>query len=204
MNRPSAPSYTSLVFWLLVLVLVLFSIGLARGADCGHRCGTYRWAVKTASDGAQLSPRPRDMTIAQLAALGRPAGPLTTRRPGTEQLQFRVTGQLKGVRLEPDGDYHILLASGQQVLVCEIPDPDCSGACSSPFRENYASARKAIDRLLGHPPRRGWSIPHSPTPIRLRGFGFFDKPHGVRGAAPNGIELHPVIAVETPIAPDIN
>jgi hypothetical protein len=29
--------------------------------------------------------------------------------------------------------------------------------------------------------------------ISIRGLGFFDEEHGVTGAAPNDIELHPVI-----------
>jgi hypothetical protein len=36
----------------------------------------------------------------------------------------------------------------------------------------------------------------NPTPIRLTGVGFFDRAHGATGAAPNVIELHPVLKVE--------
>jgi hypothetical protein len=36
----------------------------------------------------------------------------------------------------------------------------------------------------------------TPTPIRLTGVGFFDRAHGATGAAPNVIELHPVLKVE--------
>jgi hypothetical protein len=38
------------------------------------------------------------------------------------------------------------------------------------------------------------SIP--PTAVRLTGVGFFDRAHGATGAAPNVIELHPVLKVE--------
>ncbi len=34
------------------------------------------------------------------------------------------------------------------------------------------------------------------TPVRLTGVGFFDRAHGATGAAPNVIELHPVLKVE--------
>jgi hypothetical protein len=36
----------------------------------------------------------------------------------------------------------------------------------------------------------------SPTAVRLTGVGFFDRAHGATGAAPNVIELHPVLLVE--------
>jgi hypothetical protein len=32
--------------------------------------------------------------------------------------------------------------------------------------------------------------------VRVTGVGFFDKIHGQTGAAPNGIELHPVLGIE--------
>jgi hypothetical protein len=36
----------------------------------------------------------------------------------------------------------------------------------------------------------------TPTRVRLTGVGFFDRAHGATGAAPNVIELHPVLKVE--------
>jgi hypothetical protein len=36
----------------------------------------------------------------------------------------------------------------------------------------------------------------SPTKARITGVGFFDRAHGATGAAPNVIELHPVLKVE--------
>ncbi|HYL73857.1 MAG TPA: hypothetical protein VEU96_06605 [Bryobacteraceae bacterium] len=36
----------------------------------------------------------------------------------------------------------------------------------------------------------------TPTAVRLTGVGFFDREHGATGAAPNVIELHPVLKVE--------
>jgi hypothetical protein len=34
--------------------------------------------------------------------------------------------------------------------------------------------------------------------VTVRGIGYFDPPHGQAGAAPNGIELHPVVAISFP------
>ena len=35
-----------------------------------------------------------------------------------------------------------------------------------------------------------------PTAARITGVGFFDRAHGATGAAPNVIELHPVLKIE--------
>jgi hypothetical protein len=52
-------------------------------------------------------------------------------------------------------------------------------------------------------PPRGSTVPQplfqtaiDPTPARITGVGFFDRAHGATGAAPNVIELHPVLKVE--------
>jgi hypothetical protein len=36
----------------------------------------------------------------------------------------------------------------------------------------------------------------APTPARITGVGFFDRAHGATGAAPNVIELHPILKIE--------
>jgi hypothetical protein len=36
----------------------------------------------------------------------------------------------------------------------------------------------------------------SPTQARITGVGFFDRAHGATGAAPNVIELHPILKIE--------
>jgi hypothetical protein len=36
----------------------------------------------------------------------------------------------------------------------------------------------------------------NPTAARITGVGFFDRTHGATGAAPNVIELHPVLKIE--------
>src|SRR5260370_37385818 len=37
-----------------------------------------------------------------------------------------------------------------------------------------------------------------PTPVVVTGVGFFDKVHGQMGVAKNGIEIHPILAIEFP------
>jgi hypothetical protein len=87
---------------------------------------------------------------------------------------------------ESDGDWHIVLADPIRVnetLVAEIPDSSC--ALGSGHESDYAAARRALRAV----PRNGL--------IELDGVGFFDYLHGQRGMAPNGFELHPVIAIRS-------
>jgi hypothetical protein len=41
--------------------------------------------------------------------------------------------------------------------------------------------------------KRGFKRAHAT--VKIVGVGFFDKIHGQRGVAPNGIELHPVLGI---------
>ena len=71
-------------------------------------------------------------------------------------------------------------------MVAEIPDSAC--ALTSSHKAEFAAARLALRGAA-----RG-------AIIELDGVGFFDFLHGQRGVAPNGFELHPVLAVRL-IAP---
>ena len=71
------------------------------------------------------------------------------------------------------------------------------GASIAPLRQNPAPAVSFVTP----PPGSGQVQPLfqtaiTPTLARLTGVGFFDRAHGATGAAPNVIELHPVLKVE--------
>ena len=85
---------------------------------------------------------------------------------------------------ESDGDWHVVLADPDRptaTLVTEMPDSAC--ALGSGHEADYAAARRALRAV----PRYGL--------VELDGVGFFDYMHGQRGMAPNGFELHPVVAI---------
>jgi hypothetical protein len=91
---------------------------------------------------------------------------------------------VRQILTESDGDWHVILADPEHVsetLVSEIPDSSC--ALGSGHEAEYAAARKALRAM----PRGAL--------VELDGVGFFDILHGQRGMAPNGFELHPVIAI---------
>jgi hypothetical protein len=59
--------------------------------------------------------------------------------------------------------------------------------------DQFAQARQVLQEKLRHPNPTG-----APILIRVNGVGFFDRPHGQAGAAPNNLELHPVLEIQFP------
>jgi hypothetical protein len=164
---------------------------------CGLHCGTERWQVKTLSDPDTRRVRliPVATTVESLAALPRPRYLPSYGRSGpTETTIFCVEGWLKDFTTEPDFDIHVIvggLDDTTATIIAEFPDARCSGVCASGFRQLMASARQALERKLG-------TFSTDTLRVRIMGVGFFDRPHGQYGAAPNNIELHPVLGIEFP------
>jgi hypothetical protein len=107
-------------------------------------------------------------------------------RIAPQELQvFRLVDvTLKNIKNEPDGDIHLVLSDGTNGMDAEIPSPSCVGA-ASPFAQAIARARAKFQA----------GQPAANATISVEGVGFFDFLHGQVGAAPNGIELHPVLDV---------
>ena len=171
----------------------------ARGlASCGMHCGQDRWAVKTLSDRDRdlVHLRPVNTTIEELGALDRPPDVASATRAGPEEMTvYRVEARLRRLIQEDDRDWHLVLESPRDstvTMVAEMPDPECAGACSSGFAERFARVRSVLFDRLNAPGGERRPL------LRVTGVAFFDYPHGQIGAAPNGIELHPVLEVEFP------
>lgn len=160
-------------------------------------CGIERWAVKTLADtaGRKLTLKPKATTIRALRAKSVP-GLLTLRRlRGTERTTFRVHAALVEMKLEDDGDIHLVIADprdGQATMIAELPDPGCTKAAPRLARTKMRRARGAFIAACGSPSRSFTQLSGSAT---ISGLGFFDQIHGQTGVAPNGIELHPVVGI---------
>lgn len=155
--------------------------------------------MKTLSDVDQAEVdfgHPVAATVESLAALPRSRNrPQYRRVRPTELTVFCIEGWLADIpRTESDRDIHIVVAGLENpkvTLVAEIPDSKCYGACSSGFGHLYAKAYATLmDRV------RTWAT--DTLRIRIMGVGFYDRNHGQYGAAPNFIELHPVLAIDFP------
>jgi hypothetical protein len=165
--------------------------------SCGRRCGVERWQIKTLSDleRGRVDLTPVRTTIEALISLKRPAHtPSYSRIWPTEFTTYQIEGYLGGYRPESDGDVHLImfgLENQRASMVVEIPDPRCSGACESGLSSDFAKARETLNEILAQP-----NPTDQPIVIRVTGVGFFDRNHGQIGAAPNIIELHPVLKLE--------
>jgi hypothetical protein len=120
--------------------------------------------------------------------------PATTRVKPLETTLYALRNvRLVYHRLESgDSDYHIVLLSptGTQ-MITEIPYP---GSCTSgsTWQCLISRARANIDAQFKPQLDVGHSVNYVVSAI---GVGFYDPEHGQFGALPNGIELHPILAI---------
>ncbi len=157
-------------------------------------CGEERWSVKTGSDddAGSVELTPVDASVAELVNFPAPGVlPANHRVIPYERRVYRVTGAaLARYKLETDSDYHLVISDGARTFIAEIPAPDCVEA-SSPFAPGIRRARATFDASFTATP----FFQTANTSVSLLGVGFFDFLHGQSGLAPNGFELHPVIAI---------
>lgn len=130
--------------------------------------GTERWPVKTGNDqdvatvgknvigGHDYGRGIVDATVEELTKFGRPAQvanvsgdnkAFTSKRVmPLEMVIFRIQVTITDMKLEADGDYHLVLkgASGD-TMIGEIPTPTKEFITNSPWLDNIAAARKQID-----------------------------------------------------------
>jgi hypothetical protein len=76
-------------------------------------------------------------------------------------------------------------------MIVESPDPQC--APRSRFAREIAQARQTIEGQFHGP-----IVGRQPVniPVTVTGVPFFDPLHGQEGVALNGIELHPILAIQ--------
>ena len=172
------------------------ALPLVPSLECTYHCGTDRWGVKTLTDldWRRVELRATPTTVQALGALPRPARRPANRRTPEELRTYCVEAWLVGLRPQNDGDLHaelVAIDDTSRTLLAEVPDARCGEVCTSTFASAFARARAAIEGR--------WARDPAPrVRIRVTGVAFFDRRHGQRGAAPNLIELHPVLAVTFP------
>ncbi len=156
-------------------------------------CGKERWDIKTGTDPAASTVDQNAIQPTTIAAFDTQAAPgnPTARVPPVEQTVYRVTATLTAYKIEADSDDHLVLDDGQgRTMIAEIPAPDCISA--GPFKAAVSQTRSAFDAKFV-PIKSGFKT--AAATVTVTGVGFFDRVHRQRGVAPNGIELHPVLAI---------
>lgn len=159
--------------------------------------GGYRWDVKTLADPAArqfAGLAPTDTSIQSLAGLAGP--PLHSPRSGAELQTWRLSGvTLLAYGVRHDGDIHLVLGDAAgRTLVAEMPAASSMTSAPPALRAQADAARAQFEATHSVTPGR-----HTLSePVSVAGVGFFDftHPKPVDGAAPNGIELHPVLAFQ--------
>ena len=177
------------------IILGTIGPGLCGCAELGRNCGFERQAVKVAADRdkALIDPAVRETAIAALIAIAAPRDPeerYDARYMPVETTAWRVRATLREISFyEEDGDYDLVLADAAgRTMIAEAPDPAC--ATGSALGAQIAAVRATIAARFP-------TVPAMPgIPVTVTGIGFFDIIHDDRRQAPNGIELHPITAIE--------
>src|SRR5215472_13119597 len=157
-------------------------------------CGRLRWDIKTGTDSAasSVSLVPQLTTIAALVGPPNPQ-PSGSRLPPTETTLYALKDvRLVYVHLESDQDYHLgLTDNGTNTMIGEIPYPDC--ASGSAWSCLITRARGTFDtKFMLQPGSSGMGTNQI---VSLIGVGFWDtEPHAAY-AAPNAVEIHPILAI---------
>ena len=210
-NRSARQGARTVLLTLLALVLLaVFALILlaASGSmpagsvppmQVSYPCEERYWALNTLSDAdaGRVDFTPRPATVAELGAIQRPARVADdVRALPDEGRTYRVWVELKSFSLRGEGDIDVIIADPdtKHTMVAEFPDPACRGGDTSVKAAEMAAARSALLAACGQPPDGKFKkLDGSAT---LVGVALFDDPEDQKHAAPNGLELHPVLAVE--------
>ena len=161
----------------------------------------YRWGVRSGSDldAHLVQEKPVRTTIEELAAKPRPKGMETGREVSddrrTSEIE-RTIYELEAVivfySVQMSGSYHLnLQGKSGQTIIANCVDPQFVAPGSRWAKEIAATRKDLVDKLKPGPTYT--QVSHR---VRIKGVGFFNRIHGMFGAAPNGLELTPVLQIE--------
>lgn len=178
------------LFAILFLISTSFTVQDS-AKDCS---GKERWDVKTLTDPAvdKIDFKAKKTTILNLrtVSVDRKIGNAIPRF-GLEFKTYTIQCHVREYRVEDDGDLHLVLVDlndSSKTMIGEIPNTLCTVASKS----KYINKMKPISEQF-----KKYILPHFKVQsgiYEITGVIFFDKIHGQLGVAPNGIELHPIVA----------
>jgi hypothetical protein len=178
----------------LVLLAATAFAAAAAGRDAAGptpaRCGGELWRLKTLSDPGRnkVQLEPTDTTIAAIGKRPYPRPVPKVRRTAFQRHVWQVVAQITKFRVETEG-IRLELYDHESYLNAVIPTPECLSIASR-ARKDIASTFKLFADQCGHPATREWQS--LGAVVSVRGVGFWSQRRGLRGAARNGAELHPV------------
>jgi hypothetical protein len=171
---------------------VLVVVSDPRNSD--SRCVGGRVEVKTLSDGDDVTTAPFPTRIQRLRRLPRPAGLEATRRSlPVEATTYRIEARLVAMRRRADGEVDLTVSAPKRRSSTMTVGFEGSRTCGHRAVAREGGSMKAAQRTLvaacGPPAQRRTPLSGA---AEISGVGFFGDPRE-EGAAPNGIELHPVL-----------
>jgi hypothetical protein len=178
----------------LVLLAATAFAAAAAGRDAAGptpaRCGGELWRLKTLSDPERnkVQLEPTDTSIAAIGKRPYPRPVPKVRRTAFQRQSWQVVAQITKFRFETEG-IRLELYDHESYLNAVIPAPECLSIASR-ARKDIASTFKQFADQCGHPTTRDWQS--LGAIVSVRGVGFWSQRRGLRGAARNGAELHPV------------
>jgi catabolite regulation protein CreA len=162
------------------------------GFPCG---GEERWDVKTCTDiaASKINTTPIISKITDL--VNEESGKIgnSTPRHAIEFTIRTVTCYISYWKYEADSDIHIVMNDIENpsiTMIAEIPNPNCDIAKTSKYEKEFINTRNKFlsFKKTAHTVKSGTYI--------LTGVAFFDKIHGQKGVAKNGIEIHPLLSIQ--------
>ena len=154
------------------------------------RCGGELWRLKTLSDpgSKRVQLESTSTTIGAIVKRPFPRPVPKIRRTIFQRHTWEVVAQITKYRVATDG-IRLELYDHESYLNAVIPTPECLSK-STRARLSIASTFKQFTAECGDPTTRDWQS--LGAIVYVRGVGFWSQRKGLRGAAPNGAELHPV------------
>ncbi len=160
---------------------------------CG---GVERWDIKvlTDSDVTNVNFIPVPTTVDSLINIIVPnhtSG--TPRMAGIEDQVYKIRCHITIKKIESDDDYHLVVSDTfGNTMIVEVPDPLCSSVSASAYVNQFISARTFVDTNIAVGNVYNVNLPD----VEITGVSFADIEHGQTGAAPNQMELHPVLDIQ--------
>jgi hypothetical protein len=198
--RTSTSTVASAGALLVAAWFALPSIGNGSPARSGKGCTADRGGVGNLSDprAKRVSLVPHATSVDALRALGRPRADVKGRRTrGVETRTYSVKAALVGMRLA-GGTIELLVAQPGRLdhtIVAAFPDPGCARPKRASTGRAMRRARSAALAACGKP--AGASLVALEGSATITGVGFFDPGNSTSGAAPNRIELRPVLKLRS-------
>lgn len=151
-----------------------------------------RWEAKVLADdeAADIDFKPVQTTLHWLASQKTQKASENNPRQPVELKTYSIECTIDDFMYEDDGDVHLVLKSGNETMVGEIPFPYYPTANESGYKAKFKKARKQFHKIVDK------DKSYNQKTVIVTGVGFVDKPHGQTGRADNNLELHPVLSIE--------